>query len=470
MVQTVNPPVVTMASPAAVPVELQNSAVNQQGIASFSAVLALLGHAPAELPLTAKPLLAETGEGKDLPLESLVSGNSGDLLPPAVQVDGDGNVQLGVNVLGAQSELPDDHSVIPGDQSITAVLATMEQPESTPDGVVAPVIRASSPVEIPEARSFDGNDTVPIAEGGAGLALNPANRLPVQPEMTSRQPAIHFPVHKESAVQEVEISSQPLRESLARIQLQMATTAHNRDLPVTTQSHLPDGQDNGQDIPELPVQLLRGLPENMAKAVIHPAAVDTIRQNLRQLAVTAPGVEIRNNPDTSSMFPSVQSSPLTPAQSSIMHPLPSLTLDTPFQKAAWDQGVTDKIQWMVGQKLQGAEIKLNPEHLGPITVKIQMQNDQASVQFTATHGVVRDALEAAVPRLREMLDNQGIQLADVDVSEHSFAQQQKDKQAGSTPSVSRSTEADQQQIIHEEDSGKNWTTPVAVAGSVDLFA
>ncbi len=102
----------------------------------------------------------------------------------------------------------------------------------------------------------------------------------------------------------------------------------------------------------------------------------------------------------------------------------NFTLNTPFNQAGWDKALGERLQWMAGQGIQRASIKLNPAHLGPMEVRIQVQNDQANVQFTSAHTVVRDALEASLPRLREMFDNAGVELADVDVSGQSFAEQQ----------------------------------------------
>ncbi len=63
--------------------------------------------------------------------------------------------------------------------------------------------------------------------------------------------------------------------------------------------------------------------------------------------------------------------------------LPTASIQTPVGQANWDQALGERIQWMVGQKMQGAQVKLNPANLGPMEVRIQVQNDQASVQFTA---------------------------------------------------------------------------------------
>ena len=96
----------------------------------------------------------------------------------------------------------------------------------------------------------------------------------------------------------------------------------------------------------------------------------------------------------------------------------------PVQQANWDQALGERIQWLMGQRLQGAQIKLNPAHLGPMEVRIQVQHDQASIQFSSAHAVVREALEAALPRLRDMFESAGVELLNVDVSGQSLAHQQ----------------------------------------------
>ncbi len=94
--------------------------------------------------------------------------------------------------------------------------------------------------------------------------------------------------------------------------------------------------------------------------------------------------------------------------------LPTITI--PPGDKGWDQAMGERILWMVGKDLQAASVNIKPPHLGPLNIQISIQNDQASVNFTAQHGVVKDALEAAIPRLREMLAENNIQLVNVDVS------------------------------------------------------
>lgn len=95
---------------------------------------------------------------------------------------------------------------------------------------------------------------------------------------------------------------------------------------------------------------------------------------------------------------------------------------------AWDANLGQRLQMMVGQNIQTAEIRLDPPELGALDVKIKVSNDVASVHITTAHSHVREALETAVPRLREMFAENGLSLGDVNVGQESFAQQQNEAQ------------------------------------------
>lgn len=72
---------------------------------------------------------------------------------------------------------------------------------------------------------------------------------------------------------------------------------------------------------------------------------------------------------------------------------------------------------MVSNGIQHAEIRLDPPELGHMTVKIQVHGDQTQVQFHVTQSQTREMVEQAIPRLRELLQEQGMQLADSHVSQ-----------------------------------------------------
>ena len=90
----------------------------------------------------------------------------------------------------------------------------------------------------------------------------------------------------------------------------------------------------------------------------------------------------------------------------------------------WIDSMGEKIVWLSGRSIQAAEIHLNPAELGPVDVKVQVQNDQTTVTFTAQHASVRELLEANVHRLREMMEGNGVNLRDVQVGADTSGQQQ----------------------------------------------
>lgn len=94
----------------------------------------------------------------------------------------------------------------------------------------------------------------------------------------------------------------------------------------------------------------------------------------------------------------------------------------------WSQAVGDKVLWLAAQNVSAAEIRLDPPELGPMQVKVSITNDQASVTFTSHNPMVRDALDQQLNRLRDMFSEQGLNLVNVDVSDKSFAQQERDRE------------------------------------------
>lgn len=83
--------------------------------------------------------------------------------------------------------------------------------------------------------------------------------------------------------------------------------------------------------------------------------------------------------------------------------------------AAWADEIAARMNVMAEQGRHTASLRLSPEHLGPLEIRIAVRDDQASVWFGASHPDTRAALEAAMPRLREMFAAQGLSLADTGV-------------------------------------------------------
>lgn len=106
-------------------------------------------------------------------------------------------------------------------------------------------------------------------------------------------------------------------------------------------------------------------------------------------------------------------------------------MTVPPENPGWGEVVGNRLQWMVNQKVQEAQIRLNPPELGMLDVKVQIGPDQqTNITFSSPHSQVRDALESAIPRLREMFGESGLNLGDVDVSHQSMSDQRQAEQGG----------------------------------------
>jgi flagellar hook-length control protein FliK len=101
----------------------------------------------------------------------------------------------------------------------------------------------------------------------------------------------------------------------------------------------------------------------------------------------------------------------------------SPTITRPLTHPAWSKDLGEQIVWMNNKAIPAAEIRLNPEHLGPISVRIDVNQDQATILFTAQHAEVKDAIEASLPKLREMLGSQQLNLTNVNISQNSTPDQ-----------------------------------------------
>lgn len=104
------------------------------------------------------------------------------------------------------------------------------------------------------------------------------------------------------------------------------------------------------------------------------------------------------------------------------------TINTPVRDAAWGDKLGERVLMLSGNQLKTAEIKLTPADLGPLRVRVSIEDGAAHVQFHATHAVTREAIEQALPRLREMLAESGLSLGQTDVSEQGVADGKADRE------------------------------------------
>lgn len=98
-------------------------------------------------------------------------------------------------------------------------------------------------------------------------------------------------------------------------------------------------------------------------------------------------------------------------------PNSNTTISAPLGSSAWPAEFSQKITWVSTQQNQVAELHLNPPDLGPMSVVISVTDNQATALFSSPHSAVREAIENALPKLRESLAENGIMLGNATVSD-----------------------------------------------------
>lgn len=97
---------------------------------------------------------------------------------------------------------------------------------------------------------------------------------------------------------------------------------------------------------------------------------------------------------------------------------------TPVGESRWGDAVAQRVGLMLGRQEQKIEMQLTPPNLGPMEVRLNLAQDQASVVFSSQNAAVREALAAAMPRLTTLLADQGFTLTNVQVASDSLQQHQ----------------------------------------------
>lgn len=144
---------------------------------------------------------------------------------------------------------------------------------------------------------------------------------------------------------------------------------------------------------------------------------DVVGQNSVKRAELAASLT-QPNPNTTQLVTSSAISAAMPNSLTNNRPANTTqTIPTPLGNSGWADDFSQKINWMNTQKNQVAELHLNPPDLGPLNVVLKISDNQATALFTSPHSAVRDAVENAMPKLREILADNGIMLGNTTVSD-----------------------------------------------------
>lgn len=142
----------------------------------------------------------------------------------------------------------------------------------------------------------------------------------------------------------------------------------------------------------------------------------------------------------------------------------TVRIDTPVGRSGWDGEVATRIAFLVRERMSEAQLVLEPAELGPVQARIRFEDGNAIVALVAARADTREALEAALPRLRELLESGGLTLGDASVS---HGQQEAEPRRAGAPG----TRGDESGASN---AGEPGATPAArlmhARGLVDLYA
>lgn len=177
-------------------------------------------------------------------------------------------------------------------------------------------------------------------------------------------------------------------------------------------------------------------------ALVDPALSSGVKSESLQASLAATGMLVAKNKQDSSVVnsaePALQGTNPNAALTATSQPVRA-EVNTAQGSVVISQAMTadqmaekahERVQVMLSKNLKNIDIRLDPPELGRMQIRMNMNGDATTVHFTVANAQARDVVEQAMPRLREMLAQQGVQLADTSVQQQSSGQQQGFTQQG----------------------------------------
>lgn len=141
-----------------------------------------------------------------------------------------------------------------------------------------------------------------------------------------------------------------------------------------------------------------------------------------------------------------------------------------IHKPEGQQQLNEKIRWMVNARNTMAEIRLDPPELGSMQVRVNVSGDAASVSFVVQSQQAKDALAEAMPRLRDMLSEQGIELGDAQVRKDNSSGNESGQQFANNSSTSTGDQNSANSDGMDESAAIEQSITREMKGGIDYYA
>ena len=129
----------------------------------------------------------------------------------------------------------------------------------------------------------------------------------------------------------------------------------------------------------------------------------------------------------------------------------------------------ERVSSMLSISNKEAEIRLDPPEMGSMQIRIRSDAEQAQINFVVQNQQAKEALEQSMPRLREMLAEQGIDLGESTISYGQSGNEQSDE--GEGQSQGQTANKNTQQDKNDEQDGANpQSSRQQTSSSIDYYA
>lgn len=157
-------------------------------------------------------------------------------------------------------------------------------------------------------------------------------------------------------------------------------------------------------------------------------------------AVAASAIASHSGTDKDPLADLTQSVALLTPPSAAPLTVHALQLPAPVGGQAFQQALGQQVVWLSGQEIKQASIRLHPQDLGQLDVKVSVNQGRVDVVFNAQHPAAANAVQQTLPQLANMLAQHGLALGQADVGHRQSSNSQSpDSQRGRANAVGSST-------------------------------
>lgn len=111
--------------------------------------------------------------------------------------------------------------------------------------------------------------------------------------------------------------------------------------------------------------------------------------------------------------------------------------------------VKEKVMVAINQKLRQLDIRLDPPELGSMQVKLNLQNEQAAVNFVVQSQQAKEALEQHMGKLKDMLAQSGVDVGDTNIEQRNNQNSEQASTQGGSRQLAEGSDDEMEQAIEQ---------------------